>query len=134
MFLTTFIISLESHKYKSLLMSSTTSISAAATGAAFKFPKKLFLEVSPVTTDWELEKVAEQYGRVHNVHIPKNERNQSRGFAFVTFRWHEDAAAAMEDLEGSPLGGMILHPRWAAPKKTNKKQEKVKPKRNGSRK
>jgi RNA recognition motif-containing protein len=72
--------------------------------------------------------VVEHYGRVRDVHIPKNKHEQSRGFAFVTFQRHDDAAAAVGGLDGSRLEGMILHPRLAAPKKTNK-EERVNPKR-----
>jgi RNA recognition motif-containing protein len=118
---------------QSISSNTTASLSTAATSATFRFPKKLFLEVSPSTTNSELRLVAEHYGRVRDVHIPKNKLEQSRGFAFVTFQRHDDAAAAVEGLDGSRLEGMILHPRWAAPKKTNK-QKRVNIKRNGSRK
>jgi polyadenylate-binding protein len=118
---------------KSISSNTTASLSTSATGTTFRFPNKLFLQVSPSTTGSELKLVAENYGRVRDVHIPKSEHKQSRGFAFVTFQRHDDAAAAMEGLDGSRLEGMLLHPRWAAPKKTSK-QERVNPKRNRSRK
>jgi RNA recognition motif-containing protein len=118
---------------ESISSNTTASLSTSATETTFRFPNKLFLQVSPSTTDSELKLVAEHYGRVRDVPIPKNEHKRSRGFAFVTFQRHDDAAAAMEGLDESRLEGMLLHPRWAAPKKTNK-QERVNPKRNGSRK
>jgi RNA recognition motif-containing protein len=113
---------------KSISSNTTASVSTSATGSALRFPNKLFLQVPFSTTDSELKQVAEHYGRVCDVYIPKNEHNQSRGFAFITFQRHGDAAAAMEGLNGSRLEGRLLHPRWAAPKKTNK-QETVNPKR-----
>ena len=81
----------------------------------------------------------EQYGQVNQVHIPVNQENgASRGFAFVTFRWYEDALYAMQQLEGKTLDEIVLHPRWATPK-TNKQDHnsnsntRTKPKRNGNR-
>lgn len=120
------------------MSSSNNSISTSTTASTTttnhsRFPKKLFMGVSPSTTELSLRQVMQGYGRVFNVHVPHNEHGHSRGFAFVTFQWHEDAAFAMEDLEGSKLDGLILHPRWAAPKSSTKPQQKKK-KRNGSRK
>ena len=79
-----------------------------------------------MTTECGLFSVMEEFGHVNAIDIPKNESGNSRGFAFVTFRWHEDAVAAMEELEGSVLDSLILHPRWAAPKKEKKTDKKGK--------
>ena len=66
----------------------------------------------------------QEYGEVTNVHIPKNEEGHSRGFAFVTFRWHESAVVAMDEMEGSVLDHLILRDiRWAAPPKRMKDQK-----------
>ena len=82
----------------------------------------------------------QQFCRVNYVRIPKNEHGQSRGFALIFFRRHEEAAVAMEELEGSKFDGLVLHPRWAAPQrkkieeqKRPKEEQKRKRKRNGSR-
>jgi len=118
----------------------TTAVSSDASSVV-RFPKRLYLDVSPSTTPFQLRAAMERHGRVDDVHIPvSREDGSSRGFAFVTFRRHEDAAAAIAELEGTRLDGMVLHPRWAnAPSRTKKNdsghhQKTAKPKRNGNRK
>jgi RNA recognition motif-containing protein len=113
---------------ESISSNTTASLSTSATGTTLRFPNKLFLQVPFSTTDSELKQVAKHYGRVRDVHIAKNEHKQSRGFAFVTFQRHDDAAIAIKGLNGCRLEGRLLHPRWSAPKKTSK-QERVNPKR-----
>ena len=115
-------------------VASTTAATSSSSSTVY-YPKKIFLNVSPSTTETRLYFVMQQYGPVNRVHIPMDrETGKSRGFAFVTFRWHEDAVAAIRGLEGVALDGLILRDlRWAAPKK-NKDARAPKPKRNGSRK
>jgi hypothetical protein len=116
-------------------LASTVSYSTAATTATtttsnFLPNKTIYLDVSPTTTEAGLQQYL--FGHITRVYIPKNKYNQSsRGFAFITFRSHDKAVTTMEELEGSKSDGLILHPRWAAPRK---KVDVVKTKRNGSRK
>lgn len=111
---------------------SHSSIGASSSSnAAVRYPKKIFMNVSPATTEIDLCIFMERFGEVTSVKIPQDDKGKSRGFAFVTFRWNEDAAYALEQLEGHRLDGLILHPRWAAPK-TNRNKEPKKQKRNGS--
>jgi len=118
---------------KTFATASTTSVSTSHTET--KFPKKLFIDVSPSTTEHQLYFACESYGPVMNVYIPKDKQTgMSRGFAFVVFRWHEDAAFAIQSLEGKALDGLILHPRWAAPTKKTTDNTKTRSKRNGSKK
>jgi len=117
----------------SVASTAATYTSTSSTSTAARYPKKIFLNVSRCTSEAQLRRVMQEYGQVNSVHIPVDrETGQSRGFAFVTFRWHEAAVRAMEGLEGSALDGLILRDvRWATLK--NKKDDnKKKPKRNGS--
>jgi RNA recognition motif-containing protein len=76
-----------------------------------------------MTTDVCLRSLFERfYGQVNFVYIPKNSKGQSKGMAFVGFRWHEDAAFTLQDLDGSVLDGMVLHPQWATPRKRSCKE------------
>mmetsp|Transcript_19612 Transcript_19612/g.35604 ORF Transcript_19612/g.35604 Transcript_19612/m.35604 type:complete len:133 (-) Transcript_19612:372-770(-) len=110
---------------------SHSSVGASSSNAAVRYPKKIFMNVSPATTEIELRIFMECIGEVTSVKIPQDDKGKSRGFAFVTFRRNEDAAYALEQLEGHRLDGLILHPRWAAPKR-NRNKEPKKQKRNGS--
>jgi RNA recognition motif-containing protein len=115
-------------------ITTSTTTQAQSTGrAATHFPKKIFMEVSPSTSETELAILIKQFGVViANAHIPKNEHGLSRGLTFVTFRCYEDAAYAMQQLQGARFQGLILHPRWA--NNTNRRKEVSKRKRSGSRK
>jgi RNA recognition motif-containing protein len=116
-------------------MSSNKSIStvttASASTAAGRNPKKIFMYVSSSTSEVHLRSLLAKYGQVNYVHIPTNESGQSKGMVFAGFRWHEDAAAAIEGLNGSFLNSMVLHPHWATPRK--KPTGPQKSKRSGSR-
>ena len=104
-----------------------TSRTSSAAPAPRRYRKKSFLNVSPITTEGGLLSVMQEYGQVTDIRIPRNEKGHSRGFAFVTFRWHEDAVVAMRELEGSVLDSLILHDlRWAAPKKSKTKNSEDK--------
>ena len=126
------------HSFSSEASVSTAATATSATTSSSdnqSLPKKLFLGVPYHTSRVELELLVEQYGRVRNVHIPLNDaRDKNRGFAFVTFFCHEDAADAIDGLEGEKFQGMILHPRWAEDKKQNAPKKATKSKRCGSHK
>ena len=105
---------------------STISTASLSTQAAPNFRnngqnknknRKIFLGVAPATTELQLFAIAQEYGSVRDVRIPKDQEGRSRCFAFITFQWHEDAEMAMNELNGSALDGLILCPRWAEPKK-----------------
>jgi len=108
-----------------LTMSSSASTQSTASTLSSNFTfknatgsqRKVFLVVSPITTEESVRAVAAIYGPIQNVHIPKDQVTQrSRGIAFVAFGCHEHAVAAIQGLEGCGLDGVILHPRWANPK------------------
>ena len=99
---------------KSVSTVTTASATTASTTPQNKFPKKIFLYISPVTTEAGLKAFLRERGfRVKYVHILRTQEGHSRGMAFVVFRWYEDAVAAMENINGCVLDSMILHPDWA---------------------
>ena len=83
---------------------------------------KVFVNVATCTTKSELRSLMEQYGGpVKDIYIPMDEsRRENRGYAFVTFREHQDAQKALKELNGYGLDGLILHPRWAKDNNNNK--------------
>ena len=123
-------------------MASNNSISTAATapsscstGTRNKwFPKKLFIYISPNTSETRLRASFSDYGEVNYVHIlTDNKSGQSKGMAFVVFRWHEDAAAALVGMDGVVLDKMVLHPEWAIQRPVTADKPRN-PKKNGSQK
>ena len=61
------------------------------------------------TTDQELRRVFEVYGVVARVQIPQDrETGRPRGFGFVEMPNPTEAQAAIEDLNGTTLGGRTL--------------------------
>ena len=93
---------------------STASVSTATTVA--DAPKKLFMEISSATEQEELKALLEyHFGRTVHMHVHTNQ--YGRTMAFVTFRYHEHAARALQELQGYRLDGLVLHPQWATPRK-----------------
>lgn len=106
--------------------------SSMAASSSSCFPKKLFLAISPSTSEAGLRHFFETRNfQVSYVHILcNNETGNSKGMAFVAFRSHEQAAAAVHQVSGAILDRMILHPEWAQPPRN----QTIQIKRNGSRK
>ena len=58
----------------------------------------------------ELRQLFEAYGEVEHVHLlTDRETGRSRGFAFVTMANAHEAQAAITGLQGTMLGGRIIH-------------------------
>jgi len=56
------------------------------------------------------------FGDIREVNIPKDyAENKNRGFGFVDFEEEEDAAAALENMEGAELYGKVLRCNIAKP-------------------
>ena len=56
------------------------------------------------------------FGRISRVYLAKDKETlQSRGFAFVSFVNKDDAARAMEKLQGFGYDHLILKLEWARP-------------------
>jgi len=72
--------------------------------------------ISEDTTESELLDLFQRFGRISRVYLAKDkETMQSRGFAFVSFVNREDAARAMEKLQGFGYDHLILKLEWARP-------------------
>lgn len=62
-----------------------------------------------------LREAFSKFGEITNVSIPKNNRDQSRGFGFVTYATQEAADAAIKEMDNADLQGReikvsISHP------------------------
>lgn len=72
--------------------------------------------ISEETTEADLQELFQPFGRISRVYLAKDkETMQSRGFAFVSFMNREDAARAMEKLQGHGYDHLILKLEWARP-------------------
>lgn len=72
--------------------------------------------ISEDTTEADLQELFVPFGRISRVYLAKDkETMQSRGFAFVSFVHREDAASAMDKLQGHGYDHLILKLEWARP-------------------
>jgi translation initiation factor 3 subunit G len=72
--------------------------------------------ISESTTEADLQDLFQPFGRISRVYLAKDkETMHSRGFAFVSFVHREDAASAMEKLQGFGYDHLILKLEWARP-------------------
>ncbi|PRP96555.1 RNA recognition motif protein [Enhygromyxa salina] len=73
--------------------------------------KKLFVgSLSWNTDDHALRAAFEQFGPVEDAKVINDrDTGRSRGFGFVTFASEEDAAKAMEEMNGATLDGRTLN-------------------------
>ena len=69
------------------------------------------------TTDSDLQKAFETFGKVQSVTIVKDKfSGQSRGFGFVDMPNNEEARAAIDGLNGKELMGRALNVNEARPR------------------
>lgn len=80
--------------------------------------KNLFVgNMSFQTTESELQELFEAYGEVTRVQVMTDrDTGRARGFAFVEMANDEDAAKAIEALNGKEFGGRQLNVNEARPK------------------
>jgi len=72
--------------------------------------------ISENTTEADLQDLFKPFGRISRVYLAKDKETlQSRGFAFVSFVNKQDAARAMEKLQGFGYDHLILKLEWARP-------------------
>jgi len=72
--------------------------------------------ISENTTEADLQDLFKPFGRISRVYLAKDKETlQSRGFAFVSFVNKQDAAQAMEKLQGFGYDHLILKLEWARP-------------------
>jgi translation initiation factor 3 subunit G len=72
--------------------------------------------LSESTAESDLQELFQKYGRISRVYLAKDKETLlSRGFAFVSFVSKDDAARAMEELQGYGYDHLILKLEWARP-------------------
>ncbi|CAB9497247.1 factor 3 subunit G [Seminavis robusta] len=72
--------------------------------------------ISENTTEADLQDLFQRFGRISRVYLAKDKETLiSRGFAFVSFVNKDDAARAMEKLQGYGYDHLILKLEWARP-------------------
>jgi len=91
--------------------------------------KKLFVgNLAYAMTDDQLTQIFSAYGQVVSVNIIKDRFSQrSKGFGFVEFATEEEAAAAMQALDGSEQEGRNMVVKEATPRADDNKSEGVAP-------
>ncbi|CAI5961289.1 unnamed protein product [Closterium sp. NIES-65] len=74
----------------------------------------LVLNITFRTTSQDLMPLFERYGTVSDIFIPKDKRTgTSRGFAFVRFKHEDEAAKAVERLDGTTVDGREIMVKFA---------------------
>jgi len=72
--------------------------------------------ISENTSEADLQDLFQRFGRISRVYLAKDKETfVSRGFAFVSFVNKDDAAKAMEALQGYGYDHLILKLEWARP-------------------
>ncbi|GHP02839.1 hypothetical protein PPROV_000159400 [Pycnococcus provasolii] len=94
---------------------------AAAAGAAMRDRRdENSLRVTNLSEDCreaDLQELFRPFGPIQRIYVAYDrETGESRGFAFVNFIHHEDAARAKEKLDGFGYDNLILRVDWAAPR------------------
>nr|GMC48257.1 28 kDa ribonucleoprotein, chloroplastic [Ipomoea batatas] len=64
----------------------------------------------------DLRPLFEKYGTVVNIELSMYNKSRNRGLAFVTMGSHEEAVAALTNLDSYEFEGRILKLNWATPK------------------
>ena len=74
----------------------------------------LVLNLTFRTTVEDLYPLFDPYGRVVDIHIPRDRTTgQSRGFAFVRYKYEEEADEAIERLDGMKFDGRYIKVQYA---------------------
>jgi len=74
--------------------------------------------LSEETKESDLQELFRPFGPISRVYLAKDKiTNLSRGFAFINFVHHDDAARAIDKLSGFGYDHLILHLEWAKPSK-----------------
>lgn len=97
--------------------------SASAGSASYKPERRLddlntirVTNLAETISEADLQYLFGKYGRISRVYLAKDkETMQSRGFAFVSFVNKDDAAVAMNELQGFGYQHLILKLEWARP-------------------
>ncbi|EGD81634.1 eukaryotic translation initiation factor 3 subunit G [Salpingoeca rosetta] len=91
-------------------------------GAASAFdeeqPSLQITNLPPWTTDDDLRDLCNAIAPVRRVFLAKDKRTgDAKGFAYVDFNMRQDAATALEKLDGHRYGPSVLSCEWAKPRR-----------------
>jgi multiple RNA-binding domain-containing protein 1 len=71
---------------------------------------RLFVRNLPFSaTEDEIRETFTPYGEIVECHIPVDDTNRNKGYAFVKFSSDSEASNAMENLDGMPFQGRLVH-------------------------
>ncbi|KAL3514222.1 hypothetical protein ACH5RR_026939 [Cinchona calisaya] len=76
----------------------------------------------------DLRPLFEKYGTVVDIELSMYNKTRNRGLAFITMGSHEEALAAVSNLESYDYQGRVLKLNWAKPKKIKSTPPPPKPK------
>ncbi|GAB1602769.1 eukaryotic translation initiation factor 3 subunit G-like isoform X1, partial [Argonauta hians] len=72
--------------------------------------------LSEDTREADLQELFRPFGNIHRIYLAKDKNTcQSKGFAFINFLRHEDAAQAILGVSGYGYDHLILNVEWAKP-------------------
>lgn len=91
-----------------------------------KFTNIYVKNFSETTNEDELKKVFGKYGSITSAIVVKDENGVSKSFGFINFEKAEEAAAAVEDMNGSLLGEKVIYVGKAQKKADRKAQLRAK--------
>ena len=78
--------------------------------AALVTTARLFIRNLPFSAiEDEIQEVFSPFGSIIECHIPVDDTDRNKGYAFVKFSLDEEASAAMESLDGTPFQGRLMH-------------------------
>ncbi|GBG29776.1 Eukaryotic translation initiation factor 3 subunit G [Hondaea fermentalgiana] len=92
---------------------------AAASMSRFEEEDQTTLRVTNIsedTTEDDLRDLFQPFGRIQRVYLARDRETQiSRGFAYISFHYRDDAQRAMDKLNGFGYDHLILKVEWAKP-------------------
>ncbi|KAL9988052.1 hypothetical protein ACROYT_G002450 [Oculina patagonica] len=72
--------------------------------------------LSEDTRESDLQELFRPFGPISRIFLAKDKHtNQSKGFAFINFTYREDAARAIQSVQGFGYDHLILNVEWAKP-------------------
>eukprot|EP00173_Palmaria_palmata_P004995 Plantae.Rhodophyta-Palmaria_palmata.ctg798.p1 GENE.Plantae.Rhodophyta-Palmaria_palmata.ctg798~~Plantae.Rhodophyta-Palmaria_palmata.ctg798.p1 ORF type:complete len:112 (-),score=15.72 Plantae.Rhodophyta-Palmaria_palmata.ctg798:387-692(-) len=73
--------------------------------------------LSTATTEADLEELCQPFGETRRIYLSRDrDTNESRGFAFVTFREKSHAQRTIDKLNGFGYDHLILSVEWSKPR------------------
>lgn len=71
---------------------------------------RLFIRNLPFsTTEDDMKDLFSKYGNIVECHIPVDDSNRNKGYAFVRFQTTQEASAAKRNLDGTAFQGRLMH-------------------------